>query len=140
MPEKIPLDLEPEDMPDLRSLTPEELEKVPFVVLRWHCCVKDCDRFTRVKDYGILPVVLWRHKWQNLAKYVFYCADHWPGKLANRLRLQTLSYKDGAGVDHLKPNTAAVKKVETGLVFSAKLEGRISKTKKGYGGGNRPAY
>lgn len=78
----------PEDDPeyDIKKLTPAELEKVPFDVVRWQCKIKLCKHYTRLRDYGMDPV--YYHKsgmksqkgfthWVNVEKEFFMCHGHW---------------------------------------------------------------
>ncbi len=93
-------DLGPEDVPDIKTLSREELDKVPFEVMKWECCVEGCAHFTRIRDYGILPVIYWRREWVNLQQHIFFCQRHIPTK-AHPER-ETLSRKLGAGINHIK--------------------------------------
>lgn len=62
---------------ELRSIKIEYLIDVPADVYKWHCCIKDCKCFTRVKDYGTLPFVLWRRRWMNTIARIYFCGKHW---------------------------------------------------------------
>ena len=44
-----------EDLNYILSLKKEELDSLPYDVLKWECCCKDCKRGTTVRDYGIAP-------------------------------------------------------------------------------------
>lgn len=76
--EFIPPQLEPEDMPDVRSLTPEELALVPCDIGKWRCAAEDCRCYARVKDYGIYPMVQFRRNdWVDVTRNLLFCAQHW---------------------------------------------------------------
>lgn len=70
--------LDPDDMPDPRRMTPQQLEKVPSETWKLFCCVGGCRHFTRVKDYGIWPLLAaWGGaRWININLQVFFCNQH----------------------------------------------------------------
>ncbi len=45
-------DISPEE---IMKLSREELDKMPFDIVRWQCKIKLCKSFTRMRDYGIHP-------------------------------------------------------------------------------------
>ena len=71
-------ELGPEDMPDIETLSHEELQKVPFDKVKWFCCVENCKGFTTIQDFGIAPRFYWQKKWFNLSQNDFFCSRHWP--------------------------------------------------------------
>lgn len=102
-------DLDESDMPDIRSLTPEELEKVPFDKVKWCCCIKHCGGSTVLKDYGIRPWFRWRKRWLFIKPRIYFCGKH-----SKRYRkkynftdiwwayVPTHYIKPGGGMNHLK--------------------------------------
>lgn len=68
---------------ELKAMSRAELDRVPYTPLRWICGCKGCERYTRVRDYGILPEFYHpRWGWLSLRHYLL-CAKH--GKLFKRL-------------------------------------------------------
>lgn len=75
-----PPELEIGDVVDVKSLSREELLKVPHDTWRMFCCVQGCNRFTRVKDFGLWPEVHGRFMsgdWLDINKRQFVCDGHW---------------------------------------------------------------
>lgn len=77
-----------EDQEYILSLTKEELDSLPYDVLRWKCCCKECDRGTTVRDYGIAPLYFLNRNgklseknpskyWMNTSKIVWLCGKHY---------------------------------------------------------------
>lgn len=71
------LDLDAEDMPDIFSLTADELAQVPADLKWWICGAANCQRRTKVKDFGIYPKIFWRGSWIDLTQTAFFCAKHY---------------------------------------------------------------
>lgn len=69
-------DLDAEDMPDIFSLTADELAQVPADLKWWICGAANCQRRTKVKDFGVYPKIYWRKTWINLTKQAFFCSKH----------------------------------------------------------------
>lgn len=90
-----------EDIQYIMSLERDKLEFVPYDMKKWQCCVKGCNRFTRVKDFGCSPYFYtkWR-KWMNLRDTVLYCSGHWPG----HEKIPNSAHKLGSGIIHLIDN------------------------------------
>ena len=72
---------------ELQSMSFEELEKVPFEVVRQQCKIEGCSCFTRLRDYGIHPLYfrkngfvstdIGKHNWTNVYERFFMCNKHW---------------------------------------------------------------
>lgn len=97
-----PPELELSDVVDIKSLSKEELKLVPFESWKLVCKIEGCKRFTRVKDYGLWPVVCGRFQnspWFNVYKQFLICYGHWkfykvdPGKF---------KIKEGLHIDEIK--------------------------------------
>lgn len=75
------IDLGPEDMPDLQTLTPAELNLVPFEKMFWMCGVDHCTCYSGVRDYGIGNLFYWPRRsgspWINCRLRVMICYKHW---------------------------------------------------------------
>lgn len=84
---------------EIMSMSEQELANVSHDVKKWVCCAEGCDRFTSIKDYGILPLFRWRKKWWDLSKQVFYCGKHWQWF---RRVPQKLKYKEYHEINILK--------------------------------------
>lgn len=69
-------DLDDSDIPDIKTLSLEELNKVNCEKLKWLCAIKHCKGTTTVKDYGIFPFIFWRKKWFDCRRYYYLCAKH----------------------------------------------------------------
>lgn len=95
-------DEEKQAIDELKAMTPEELANVPADLYRWHCCVKDCDRFTKVKSFATFPLVLYSDRWEDLTTRVYFCARHWKNRLAF-MSVRKTALKPGAGVEHCTP-------------------------------------
>lgn len=72
-----PPQLEMSDVVDIRSLTKEDLLKVPHQVGKWYCCASGCLRFGRVLDFGLSPVVWCRKRWVNISLRIWLCGRHY---------------------------------------------------------------
>lgn len=79
-PELPPMDLQISDVADIKSLSREELAKVPFDKWKLFCGIEGCHHFTAVRDYGIWPEVYRRFSdgvnWLNVYSQIFICAQH----------------------------------------------------------------
>lgn len=93
------VELDASDMPDIKSLTADELALVPFDKVKWCCTVKDCNRFTSIKDFGISPWYHWRRMWINLSLNGFFCNQHF--RLFKRKEIPQQDLKSGPGIRHL---------------------------------------
>lgn len=97
---------------DIKSLTPDELEQVPFDGVRWQCKIKFCKCYTRMRDYGMHPV--YYHKrgvknpvngidhWINITEIFLMCSKHWKrykGKPADDIPLKR--YQSGMVVNEI---------------------------------------
>lgn len=102
MKEPIPkIELDESDMPNIKWLTPDELKLVPFEKKKLVCSVKDCPRFTGVKDYGISPEFYAFGQWNDFTKIIFFCPKHYKiFKAANRNN-NIFEYKEGPALNHL---------------------------------------
>jgi hypothetical protein len=70
----------------LRSMSREELERVPHQVKKWKCHCEGCGNGSRVWDFGILPWFYWpgKHRgWTNLNNTFLLCWKHY--RLSKRL-------------------------------------------------------
>lgn len=73
---KLP-ELDKGDMPDIKTLSVSDLDKIPADKYKMHCCVFGCSRWTGIKDFGIIPFVYWGKRWVDLSRIVFYCSKHY---------------------------------------------------------------
>ncbi|MDF2931234.1 MAG: hypothetical protein K0R36_565 [Chryseobacterium sp.] len=75
------------DLNYILSLTKEELDSLPYDVLKWECCCKDCNRGTTVRDYAIAPYYILNRNgkainknpskyWMDTSKIVWLCGKH----------------------------------------------------------------
>lgn len=110
MDERIPPQLEMADVMDLKSMSKEELDKVPFEVLYWFCSINHCHRYTRVRDYGIVGNNGVTHEfywprakgpWVDVFDHIRICSKHWK---------VYLEYKKGLKPDLIINTTYPVKK------------------------------
>jgi hypothetical protein len=99
------MDEEREALEELKAMTPEQLDKVPADVFRWLCCVKGCDRSTKVKSFATMPIVYWRKRWIDLRRMVWYCGQHWKTHGSKKITLprKDEDFKEGAGAWHVEP-------------------------------------
>lgn len=76
MPEKIP-ELEINDVDDIKSLSHQELQNVPFDEKYWICGIGICIHKTVIRDYGIHPFYYWNPKkcWVDILHEFMYCAS-----------------------------------------------------------------
>lgn len=73
-----PPQLDASDMPDITKMTPAQLAIIPYDKWRLFCCIKGCNRFIHVRDYGVLPrVAAWSgRRWININIQVYFCGLH----------------------------------------------------------------
>lgn len=64
---------------ELKAMSKEELDNVPYETVWWICEAKGCCRGTRVRDYGIGPEY-WdkRYGFFSINERFILCAKHWP--------------------------------------------------------------
>lgn len=68
---------ETEAVLQLFSMTPAELDKIPFDIILWRCKIKCCKHTTRVRDYGVRPYFYHtRFGWINQIHNFFLCGGH----------------------------------------------------------------
>ena len=69
-----PIELDEEfTLEDLKIMSREELDKIPYTPVRWQCKIKLCKSFTRLRDYGV-------HPWYYHPRGVCHCDGttiHW---------------------------------------------------------------
>lgn len=73
------LSMEQSAIEELKAMTPEELDKVPFELKKWCCQAKGCTNGTKIRDYGISPHFYSHRKgwgWMLLTKNYFLCGKH----------------------------------------------------------------
>ena len=77
---------------ELTAMSKSELDLVPFVLKKWVCSGKGCNRHTKVRDYGTHPFYYRanmidtqnnRNDWHAIDHIFFMCAKHF--KLRSRL-------------------------------------------------------
>jgi len=68
---------EEEAIQELRTMSPNELAKVEYTIIKWVCCAKGCERFSRVKDYGASPYYFFKRRFVDLRGHILYCHEHW---------------------------------------------------------------
>jgi hypothetical protein len=90
-----------EDEEYIRSLPEDRLEMLEPELRKWRCCIEGCDRFSRIKDFGISPIYRWRKKWFDVTHTVLYCGKHW--KYFKRVP-EKLTYKPVRGLELVTPN------------------------------------
>jgi hypothetical protein len=65
---------------ELKSMSREELDKVPYDKKKWVCQGKKCSNGTVVRDYGIAPFFYLQRKcdagWVNLNLQFWMCGKH----------------------------------------------------------------
>lgn len=87
------------------DLSKEELNAAEAPKVKWHCCVEGCNRYSRVKDFGVLPKVWWKNHWVDLTAQVLYCGKHWKLFRAQQKKGMLYEpmegYKPGSGINHL---------------------------------------
>lgn len=83
-----------EDLPeeptieDFKNLSKQELDRIPYDVLKAKCCFAGCKNGTTVRDYGFAPVFFLNRNskaaakcpklyWMNFDLMVWYCGKHW---------------------------------------------------------------
>lgn len=72
------------------GVTEADLPNLAFKMYRWYCGVEGCQRYTRVKEFGLPPYFfwpvkqyhnekkkLWRGGWIEGTAHAFLCGDHW---------------------------------------------------------------
>jgi hypothetical protein len=89
------MDLEEVTFDDLRVMSKDELDKIPYQRKKWLCQCKGCTNGTHVRDYGVSPF-FWLDRnsnwaqhspeelWTDLTKFCWMCSKH--RKLISRLR------------------------------------------------------
>ena len=77
---------EEEAIQELKSMTREEIDLVPYTNLKWICSGKKCNNGTKVRDYGIHPEY-WSQRLKepffSINKTFWMCGKHW--KLYKRI-------------------------------------------------------
>lgn len=83
---------EQEAIAELFAMTPEQIKLVPHEVRKLICSGKNCNRFTRVLDFG-LGTIYWhkhlhnptagKHHWFDTRCHAYQCARHY--KIFKRL-------------------------------------------------------
>lgn len=71
---------------EMKRMTDEELELVPFTPMKWQCQGKGCTNGTIVRDYGIGPIYFHPRKnirWFDIRTMYWCCSKH--NKLFKRL-------------------------------------------------------
>lgn len=71
------IELDPLTHEEVMQLPEELLLQMDPVVLKWSCACKNCKRFTRVRDYGILPYFKYGKEWLRTDTNYFLCAKHY---------------------------------------------------------------
>lgn len=69
-----------DEIPDIQSLTPAELDLVPYEKKYLLCGVDNCCSYSAVRDYGLGNVFYWprgNKPWMNCRIYFRICAKHW---------------------------------------------------------------
>jgi hypothetical protein len=87
---------EREAFAELKSMSREELDKVPFDLMKWRCDCKGCTNSRKCRDYGIAPIYyrpVGRGKWLNAIGQGIICSKH--SKFWERLE------KAGFSHDHI---------------------------------------
>jgi hypothetical protein len=95
------MDTEQEAIAELKAMTADRLALVDHDVVKWHCSALGCERFTRIKDYGISPVYYAFRRFLDLREFTFLCPKHWQ---YHKRVPEKLKYKTGPGIDHITPN------------------------------------
>lgn len=85
-PPRPPMELDEISPEEFMKFSREELDKIPFDLVRWQCKIKLCKCFSRVRDYGIDP---WYYMprglrgadgktfyWVNTRKIFLMCHKH----------------------------------------------------------------
>lgn len=98
---KLP-ELDAGDMPDPRQLSAKELALVPAEEWRLFCGIKGCSHYTRVKDFGIWPLLHGRFagRWININVQRFLCARHW--KIYRDPGHTEIPYKETVSLDTVR--------------------------------------
>jgi hypothetical protein len=72
-----PIELDDFQPEEIKQLTREELDKLPFEVVHWRCKVKLCKGYTRMRDYGLgFEYYHPRFGWINQIHNYFLCGAH----------------------------------------------------------------
>lgn len=75
------------DIDIMRNLSKQELDLLPYDVLKWHCCCKGCKNSTTVRDYGVSPYYFLNRNskeaqkhplnyWNNLNVVYWFCKHY----------------------------------------------------------------
>lgn len=64
---------------ELRAMRSDQLQNVPFELVKWICAAKGCNRHTKLRDYGIAPFYWWtnKKKWMPTHTNFYLCSKHW---------------------------------------------------------------
>ncbi|RKT01089.1 hypothetical protein [Chryseobacterium defluvii] len=103
------------------SLTKEQLDSLPYDVLKWECCCKNCNRGTTVRDYGLSPLFFLNrnskraHKntpkyWMDTSSIIWLCGKHYA-----IMRRCGFDYILKKYFDHHKAPSGIIKKVNQGI-------------------------
>ncbi len=95
-----------EEEGEIFLLSKEELEKVEHTIVREVCCAEGCNRYTRIKDYGISPIFYSpkstvngiKTPWVDCSRTFFLCAGHW--KIYEN-RPGMIKLKPGNSIDYI---------------------------------------
>lgn len=73
---------EEEAIKELKNMSREEIDLVPYDTLKLICQAKGCNRHTKVRDYGLQDTYysnrfIGKEKWHNIKFSFFLCAKHW---------------------------------------------------------------
>lgn len=98
---KEPPQLEMEDVIDIKSLSREELKKVPGEPWKWYCGVEGCHHYTTVISYGDGP--MWAPNvqggvWMDIMKEFFICGPH---NRKYRFQMSALPEKKGPWINNI---------------------------------------
>lgn len=65
---------------DLKRMSEDELNLVPYTIVKWVCSGKNCNGHTKVRDYGIGPEYWHPRKsihWFSTLNKFWMCPKHW---------------------------------------------------------------
>ena len=96
---------------ELLAMSREEVDLVQFEVVKWVCAGKRCNRYTKVRDYGVFAQYYWPRKgetWINITKSIYCCQKHHKllGRLAKNYPMQDVHNKL---FDYEKPHILPLK-------------------------------
>lgn len=66
-----------EAIEELKAMSKDELDKVPYDIRYWRCGVGKCKSISKVRDYGIPPFYWWRGEWIDITDVFRICGKHW---------------------------------------------------------------